>query len=63
METILIGSDHAGFNLKTFLKDVMEQDGLRVIDVGLAATRSTCTYCGQISTQTVRCLLPQIHAH
>jgi ribose 5-phosphate isomerase B len=43
METILIGSDHAGFSLKTFLKEVMEQDGLHVVDVGCAADIS-CDY-------------------
>jgi len=43
METILIGSDHAGFSLKTFLKEVMEQDGLPVVDVGCAADIS-CDY-------------------
>lgn len=43
METILIGSDHAGFSLKTFLKEVMEQDGLQVADVGCAADIS-CDY-------------------
>jgi ribose 5-phosphate isomerase B len=43
METILIGSDHAGFSLKTFLKEVMEQDGLQIVDVGCAADIS-CDY-------------------
>jgi ribose 5-phosphate isomerase B len=43
METILIGSDHAGFSLKSFLKEVMEQDGLQVVDVGCAADIS-CDY-------------------
>jgi ribose 5-phosphate isomerase B len=43
MDTILIGSDHAGFSLKTFLKKVMEQDGLQVVDVGCAADIS-CDY-------------------
>jgi ribose 5-phosphate isomerase B len=43
METILIGSDHAGFSLKNFLKEVMEQDGLQVVDVGCAADIS-CDY-------------------
>ncbi len=43
METILIGSDHAGFSLKTFLKEVLEQDGLQVVDVGCAADIS-CDY-------------------
>ncbi len=43
MKTILMGSDHAGFSLKTFLKDVMEQDGLEVVDVGCAADIS-CDY-------------------
>ena len=43
METILVGSDHAGFSLKTFLKEVMEQDGLQVRDVGCAADIS-CDY-------------------
>jgi ribose 5-phosphate isomerase B len=43
MDTILIGSDHAGFSLKTFLKEVMEQDGFQVVDVGCAADIS-CDY-------------------
>jgi ribose 5-phosphate isomerase B len=43
MEKILIGSDHAGFQLKTILKGVMEQDGLQVVDVGCAAETS-CDY-------------------
>lgn len=43
MEKVLIGSDHAGFSLKTFLKEVMEQDGLQVVDVGCAADIS-CDY-------------------
>jgi ribose 5-phosphate isomerase B len=43
METILIGSDHAGFSLKAFLKEVMEQDGSQVVDVGCAADVS-CDY-------------------
>jgi len=43
MESILIGSDHAGFNLKAFLKEVMEQGGLQVVDVGCAADIS-CDY-------------------
>jgi ribose 5-phosphate isomerase B len=43
METILIGSDHAGFSLKAFLKEVMEQGGSQVVDVGCAADIS-CDY-------------------
>jgi ribose 5-phosphate isomerase B len=43
METILIGSDHAGFSLKAFLKEVMEQDGVQVVDVGCSADIS-CDY-------------------
>jgi ribose 5-phosphate isomerase B len=43
METILIGSDHAGFSLKAFLKEAMERDGLQVVDVGCAADIS-CDY-------------------
>jgi hypothetical protein len=35
--TILMGSDQVGVRLKTFLKGVMEQDGLQVVDVGCAA--------------------------
>ena len=34
MQTILIGSDHAGFGLKTFLKEVLQQEGFSVVDLG-----------------------------
>jgi ribose 5-phosphate isomerase B len=34
METILIGSDHAGFDLKTFLAGHLRREGLQVVDVG-----------------------------
>jgi ribose 5-phosphate isomerase B len=43
METVIIGSDHAGFALKTFLKEKMEQDGISVIDVGCEGETS-CDY-------------------
>jgi len=34
METMLIGSDHAGLGLKLFLKDILEREGIPVKDVG-----------------------------
>ncbi|MGB6065065.1 MAG: ribose 5-phosphate isomerase B [Desulfomonilaceae bacterium] len=43
METILIGSDHAGFALKTFLREAMEHDGFRIVDVG-CTTENSCDY-------------------
>ncbi len=43
MEAILIGCDHAGFSLKTSLKDYLEKRGVPVIDVGCASTES-CDY-------------------
>lgn len=43
MEAILIGSDHAGFSLKTSLKDYLEKRSVPVIDVGCASTES-CDY-------------------
>jgi len=43
METILIGSDHAGFQLKIFLKEAMTKDELRLVDVGCTAEIS-CDY-------------------
>lgn len=43
METVIIGSDHAGFALKAFLKEKMEQDGITVIDVGCEGEAS-CDY-------------------
>jgi ribose 5-phosphate isomerase B len=43
MEAILIGCDHAGFSLKTSLKDYLEKLGVPVIDVGCASTES-CDY-------------------
>ncbi len=43
MEAILIGCDHAGFTLKTSLKDYLERRGVPVIDVGCASTES-CDY-------------------
>jgi ribose 5-phosphate isomerase B len=43
MEAILIGCDHAGFSLKTSLKDYLEKRGIPVIDVGCASAES-CDY-------------------
>lgn len=34
MEVILIGSDHAGFELKTVVKHYLDQSGYTVVDVG-----------------------------
>ena len=43
MPKILIGSDHAGFELKTFLADALEQEGVSVIDVG-CHSQASCDY-------------------
>lgn len=43
MPKILIGSDHAGFELKTFLADALEQEGVSVIDVG-CHSQVSCDY-------------------
>ncbi|MEJ2715540.1 MAG: ribose 5-phosphate isomerase B [Deltaproteobacteria bacterium] len=43
MPKILIGSDHAGFELKTFLADALKQRGLSVIDVG-CHSKASCDY-------------------
>ena len=43
METILIGSDHAGFPLKIFLKGYLERQGLSVVDVG-CESKESCDY-------------------
>jgi len=34
MERIAVGSDHAGYRLKEFVKKLLEQKGFEVIDVG-----------------------------
>ena len=43
MPKILIGSDHAGFELKMFLADALQQRGLSVIDVG-CHSKESCDY-------------------
>jgi ribose 5-phosphate isomerase B len=43
MDTLLIGSDHAGFELKRFLKEKLEQAGVRVADVG-CNDETSCDY-------------------
>jgi len=43
MRSILVGSDHAGFDLKNFLKDVLAARGLQVIDVG-CDSQDSCDY-------------------
>ncbi|MCA1960086.1 MAG: ribose 5-phosphate isomerase B [Desulfomonile sp.] len=43
MRTILVGSDHAGFELKNVLKDVLTARGLQVIDVG-CDSETSCDY-------------------
>jgi len=40
MRTILVGSDHGGFELKNILKDVLVARGLQVIDVGCDSEES-----------------------
>lgn len=37
---LVIGSDHAGFHLKTFIKSCLEQEGHEVIDCGTYSTDS-----------------------
>jgi len=43
VETILVGSDHAGFGLKNFLKEVLHQEGVSVADVG-CHSEASCDY-------------------
>ena len=43
MSKILIGSDHAGFDLKMVLKEYMEKKGMEVLDVGCAESVA-CDY-------------------
>ncbi|HMK37277.1 MAG TPA: ribose 5-phosphate isomerase B [Desulfomonilaceae bacterium] len=43
METVLIGSDHAGFGLKAFLKEKMRREGIDVLDVG-CENEDSCDY-------------------
>lgn len=43
MERVIIGSDHAGFDLKIFLKQYLEKEGYSVIDVGCDGETS-CDY-------------------
>lgn len=45
MKRVLIGSDHAGFDLKTFLKEYLEKEGYSVVDVGCDSEMS-CDYPG-----------------
>ncbi len=43
METVLIGSDHAGFELKKFLTANLERMGISVVDVG-CYSQDSCDY-------------------
>jgi ribose 5-phosphate isomerase B len=43
MEKILMGSDHAGFGLKTFLAAHLRREGLQVVDVG-CMEETSCDY-------------------
>lgn len=43
MKKILIGSDHAGFGLKTYLKEKLESEGISVVDVG-CDEETSCDY-------------------
>ncbi len=45
MDTLLIASDHAGFRLKVFLKDLLKQAGVPVVDVG-CDDETSCDYPG-----------------
>ncbi len=40
-EPIIIGSDHAGFAMKEFIKSLLEQKGLTYKDIGTNDTQST----------------------
>ncbi len=37
---IALGSDHGGYNLKEYIKDTLEQKGIRCMDFGTYSTRS-----------------------
>ncbi|MBI4962578.1 MAG: ribose 5-phosphate isomerase B [Desulfomonile tiedjei] len=43
MERVLIGSDHAGFDLKVFFKEYLEKQGYSVVDVG-CDSETSCDY-------------------
>ncbi|MBR1544943.1 MAG: ribose 5-phosphate isomerase B [Alphaproteobacteria bacterium] len=43
MKNIVIGSDHAGFELKSFFKEYLEKNNFTVVDVGTYNTES-CDY-------------------
>lgn len=43
MKPILLGSDHGGFALKNFLKEVLTKDGLPVLDMG-CGNETSCDY-------------------
>lgn len=58
MSRVLIGSDHAGFCLKTIVKDWLIKSGYEITDVG-CFSESSCDYpvfardlCEQIQTNT-----------
>lgn len=40
MKTIVIGSDHAGFKLKEKLKDFLDKNNYKIVDVGTNSTES-----------------------
>jgi ribose 5-phosphate isomerase B len=43
MDQILVGSDHAGFELKAYLKAALDKQGIQVIDVG-CSSEDSCDY-------------------
>jgi RpiB/LacA/LacB family sugar-phosphate isomerase len=45
MKNIILGSDHAGFNLKEHLKKVLIKEGFQIDDVG-THSRERCDYPG-----------------
>lgn len=45
MKNIIIGSDHAGFNLKEYLKRVLIKEGFEIDDVG-THSKERCDYPG-----------------
>ena len=43
MKHIIIGSDHAGFELKSFIKDYLQSNGYNVDDIG-TFSKESCDY-------------------
>ena len=43
MNNLVIGSDHAGFDLKEFLKSYLNDEGYKIDDIGTTSNQS-CDY-------------------